>query len=349
MRELLQNLAAMAPSDILVTTAYLDMRPQATGQNPAIRSGEVVLKDRLREIERALGPRGAALGSFQADADRIRTYLANEVDPAAQGVAIFASSGRGLFETAAVGVPFQNQVSARPAPDLFQLAQLLDEQETSVVAIVDTNTARLFVTRSGFLEEREWLDEDTKHYRKRAMGGWSQARYQRRIDNQRAWFAGEVAREIESLVEQEGAVHIVLAGDEVAIPLLQDSLSREAQSLVHQVIRLHIRAPLAEVEEEVRPLLVEAEAENARSVADRLVDAVLGNGLGVAGPDQTRATLELGQVDTLVLDPAASITDELRAGLVQLATNTGARIEVVEGHEGLRGLGGVGGLLRFRH
>ncbi len=36
----------------------------------------------------------------------------------------------------------------------------VDEQETVVVALVDTNTTRLFVTRNGFLEEVAGPDDD---------------------------------------------------------------------------------------------------------------------------------------------------------------------------------------------
>jgi hypothetical protein len=72
------------------------MRPHVPGENPAIRTGLIVLKDRFR-----------------------------------------------LFEVIETGVPFDNQVALEPVPDLFQLARLVVEQETAVVALVDTNTTRL--------------------------------------------------------------------------------------------------------------------------------------------------------------------------------------------------------------
>ncbi len=48
---------------------------------------------------------------------------------------------------------FENQVTVAPQPDLFQLARLVDEHETAVVAVVDSNTSRVFVTRRGILRE----------------------------------------------------------------------------------------------------------------------------------------------------------------------------------------------------
>jgi peptide chain release factor subunit 1 len=347
-RDLLHSLAEVEAGDLPVLSVYLDLRPHATGGTPGQRSGTVVLKDRLRELERTFLPRGADLDSFRADAERIRRYVDETVPPAAHGLALFACDGRGLFEAVEAGVAFENTVSVGPVPDLFPLARLLDEQETTVVAVVDTNTSRLFVTRAGRLVERGGADEDSKYYRKRSMGGWSQARYQRHNAGVRAEFARETAAELERLVAAEGAVRVVLAGDEVAIPLLEQALSPSVQALVQDVRRIHIRAPLDEVHDEVAPVLAQAEADDARSTADRLVAAVRAGGLGVAGTAATRAALARGQGDELLLDPAAELDESERSALVRLATTTGAAVEIVEGHDGLRRLGGVGALLRYR-
>src|SRR3712207_1018215 len=94
MHELLRRLAALEPTDVPVVSVYLDMRPEATGAAPGRRSGEIVLKDRLREIEKTFLPRGADLDSFQADAARIERYLAEEYTPATEGLALFACAGQ---------------------------------------------------------------------------------------------------------------------------------------------------------------------------------------------------------------------------------------------------------------
>ena len=349
MRDQLRQLAEFEPGDLSVLSIYLDMRPQATGQNPGVRSGQIVLKDRLHEIEKTLGPRGAALESFRADASRIERYLDEEASLASQGLAIFACHGRALFTAVQSGVAFENQVTADPVPDLFQLARLLDEQETAVVAVVDTNTARLFVSRTGIFEEVGGPDDDTYHFGKRLIGGWSQAGYQRHIDKHRTDFAREAAAAIERLVGREGAVRLILAGDEVAITPLRNALSSAMTALVYgNARRIDIRTPQDDMAFEVAPLLARAEAEDACSIGDRLIQAVRAGGLGVIGLEATRTALAYGQVDTLVLDAEASIDDDERNALVRLAATTGADVEVVEGHGPLGDLGGVGALLRYR-
>ena len=349
-RRALRALAGLEASELPVLSIYLDMRPHATGENPAKRADIVMLQDRLREIEKTYLPRGPELDSIRADAARIDRYLEDEYDVAADGLALFACAGRGLFETVEADVPFQHQVTVAPQPDLFQLARLLDEQETAVVAVVDSNTSRLFVTRRGGFQEVSGSDENPKFYRTQPMvGGLNQASYQRHNANMRAEFARETAAELERLVQSEGASRVVLAGDQVAVPLLQAALAPPVMALVEGVVRLDIRAPRDAVAEKVWPVLVEAEAEQSRSAADRLVGAVRAGGLGVAGLEATRAALEHGQVDELLLDPAEGPDEATRADLVRLASLTSATVQVVEGHDGLQRLGGVGALLRYRH
>jgi stalled ribosome rescue protein Dom34 len=247
------------------------------------------------------------------------------------------------------GVPFEDQVTVAPQPDLFQLARLVDEHETAVVAVVDSNTSRLFVTRRGVLREVGGADEDPKYFRTRPMvGGLNQASYQRHNANLRAEFARETAAELARLVDAEGASRVVLAGDEVAIPRMREALSPRVAALVKDVLRLDIRTPLDAVAEEVRQVLAAADAENAETIADQLVGAVRAGGLGVAGLDETRTALEHGQVDELVLDPA-QLDAAARGELVRMAQVTSATVEVVQGHDGLQRLGGVGALLRYRH
>lgn len=346
-RDLLRQLANFDPGDSLVLSVYLDMRPH--GDSPAIRPSLVMLTDRFRQIEKTLLPRGAALDNFRLDAQRVQRYLDEHAEPWLQGVAIFACNSHQLFEVIETGVPFENQVALEPLPDLFQLARLVDEQETVVVALVDVNTIRLFVTRRGFLEEVAGLaDDDTFGYRQRNTGMLNHKHYQRHVQNQREIFSREAATVLEELVRQEGAKRVILAGDEVAIPLLHRTLSPQLEPLIHEeVLRLDIQTPRHAVLREVAPILAQVEEEESHTRADLLVEAVRAQGLGVVGLQETRHALEYGQGEVLVLAEDAPLDEQERNDLVRLATLSGAEVELVTGHEILQQLGGVGALLRY--
>lgn len=346
-RDLLRQLAKFDPGDALVLSVYLDMRPH--GDSPAIRPSLIMLTDRFRQIEKTLLPRGEALDNFRIDANRVQHYLDEHAGPWLQGVAMFACNSHDLLEVIETGVPFENLVALEPVPDLFQLARLVEEQETVVVALVDTNMTRLFVTRSGFLEEVDGPHDDPFGSRQRNTGGLNHKQYQRRVQNQREAFAREAAAALEELVTREGATRVILAGDAVAIPLLHRALSPQLEPLIlEEVLRLDIRTPRHEVQREVAPILSQMEEEESHERADRLVEAVREQGLGVIGRQETRDALEHGQGEVLVLAEEAPLDEQERNDLVRLATLSGAEVDLVKGHEILQHMGGVGALLRYR-
>lgn len=349
-QELLRRLAEFDTGEAAgVLTLYLDMRPQQTGESPGQRDALIIMRDRLREIERTLKRRDD-IDDLHADVARVEAYLATEFPTETQGLAVFACHQAGLFETVESGRPFETQVAFGRRPQLYQLARQIDDLETAVVAVVDTNTARLFVMRTGFMNEVGGPDRrDQDEYHKHKAGGWSQARFQRHIQNNREEFARSAAEAIEALVAREGATRLILAGNEVGVPLLKDALSpKMADILYEEPLRIHIRAGGDAVQSEVAPILEQLEAEQDHTLADRLVEGVRGGGLAVSGMKHTRRALENGQVDTLVLAADCDLTDAQRDDLIQLAATTSAGVEVVEGHETLRELGGVGALLRYQ-
>lgn len=376
LHDALRRLAEVDAPGLPVLSIYLDMRAHATGQSPGRRASLTVLRDRLRQIERTYWPRGDDFDSFRADEARLGQFLDSQVDPAAHGLAMFACSAIGLWETIETGVPFRDSVSVGPRVDLFQLARLIDEHETAIIALVDSNTARLFVTRTGRLEEVGGPDEKNASFQKRALGGWSQARYQRHIDKHIVDFAKGSATAIEDLVDREKARRVVLAGDEVAIKPLMDALSPAVRAYVEDVLRVDMRVSRDELRDEVRMVLERAEAESSATVADQVIGAFRSGGLGVVGFDPTRRALEAGAVEVLVLaglpgtppdvsdahdarslgergevqneSATGGIDLDQRNDLARLAVATSAEIEVATGHAALEHVGGVGALLRYR-
>ena len=348
LKDLMRSLAEATSTEAPILSIYIDTRPEAHGERPAERQALTVVRDRLNAIGDDLEPHSSAGQSFEADRERIEQFIGGADLNETEGVALFACERIGLWEAIGSNVEFDTQVSAGPTADLFQLARMLDDSVSAVVAVVDTNTCRLFVTRRGALEERSGPDEAPDEHRRTDVGGWSQARYQRHIDMQDKRFAAEAALAIARLVQRERAQHVLLAGDERVIPILEGELSEPVKGLVEYVTQIEMRATADEVRAELAPVLSAIEEAEGRDVADRAVAGARAGDLGVTGIDATMAALEAGQVDELVIDETADIDEDLRTELVRQASLTDARVEVVRDHEGLRRREGVGATLRFR-
>ncbi len=142
----------------------------------------------------------------------------------------------------------------------------------------------------------------------------------------------------------------MLAGDEIAMTLLQNNLSPDAKSILYpDILRIDEKAARLDIKERVADILAEIEKENALSKVDRLIAAMRGDGLGVAGLNATVQALKNGQVETLLLDPRSeAFTDNERNELIRLAATTSANVEMVEGNEKFAAMEGVGGLLRYK-
>lgn len=350
-KELIKKLAEFEAAEMPVLSLYLDMRPQATGGNPGIRSGEIVLKDRLHEIEKTYLPRGADLDSFLADREKIENFVANEMSPATSGLIIFACSAKNLWEIMEVGAELENEVAVGGVPALFQFAKLLGDYETAVVAVVNTNTARFFVTNYGKLRETDAPDDpNTELYHKTSGGGWNQLKYQRIVENKRDEFSKEVVKDLEELVKKVNAKNLIIAGDEIAMTLLQNHLSPQTKEILYsEILRIDEKAPRLDIKEDVRRILAKIEEDKARSHVEKLIGAMRGDGLGVAGIKATKQALENGQVEILLLDPQAKILDsDTRNEMIRLAETSGATVEMIEDNEKFAAMQGIGGLLRYK-
>jgi hypothetical protein len=334
-----------------VLSVYLDMHPQATGGNPGVRSGEIVLKDRLHEIEKTYLPRGEDLDSFRIDREKIENFVANEMSPATSGLIIFACSAENLWEVMEVGAELENEVAVGGVPSLFQFAKLLDDYETAVVAVVDTNTARFFVTNYGKLKETDAPnDPNTELYHKPTGGCWNQLKYQRIVENRRDEFSKEVVKDLEELIKKVDAKNLIIAGDEIAMTLLENNLSLQTRDILYsEILRIDEKTPRLEIKEAVSGILAKIEEDNAHSHIEKLIGAMRGDGLAVAGIHSTKTALENGQVETLLIDPQSEILDhDTRNELIRLAETNGATVEMIEDNENFAAMQGVGGLLRYK-
>jgi peptide chain release factor subunit 1 len=355
----LDELAAFDSGPYPVISLYLNLQPGEHGRDQF----DAFVRNALPERISTYPAEGPERESIEKDAEAIRAYLAN-VDPAANGLALFASSGAGLFKAIQLAAPIPaHLLYVSDQPHLYPLAHLVDQYPRYAVLVADTRTARLLVVAANQLERTEAVDSPkTKRHK---AGGWSQARFQRHVDEFRAHHAKEVVDVLTNVVRAEQIRWVIIGGDEVIVPLLREHMPKDIAERVIDVLPLDIRAPERLVLDRALELTRRKDDETDRERVAALLDAYRSGGLATIGVERVKRALELGQVDELVItaqpnvldvsgtpspgtaaaepSPAERTADELIAE----ARQTGASLRFIEDPSLLRPFGGVGAFLRF--
>lgn len=369
---LLHALAAFEPDGADVVSLYLDLRADANGQD----NYDLFLKRRVAQLSGA-EPAGSPPAGVVRAFERIQSFLANEIAPSANGAAIFTTTGDGdFFEALAIDVPLgAHQMFVGPVPHLYSLVRVIDQYPRYAALLLDSHQARIIVFGFGAVEARaEVTGEKTRRH---SMGGWSQARYQRRIDNIQLQHIKEVVDALGTVVRDEAIDRIIVAGDAGIVARLREQLPDALAGKLTDVLRWDRHAAEDEIIDEALAALRRKDAESDAERVAEVLDAWRAGGLGVAGPEATLQALQLGQVDELlvvaapaVLKPVQRLPDEAGASpvvtesasgdgarptqahladvLVTKATQTGASVRIIEDAELLRAHGGVAAALRFR-
>jgi peptide chain release factor subunit 1 len=367
----LNRLIELDSGGLPVVSLYLNAQANKHGRDQFRRFVNREFSARARTFD----PRTPEGESFLRDEERIKKYLAEEVHPAASGIAIFACAGKDeFFLPVQVDLPIdRHQLFAFKRPHLYPLARLMNEYRRYAVLVADTNRARIFVFGSGRTLAAEELQNETT--RRSQMGGWSQMRFQRHVDNLHQHHAKDVVEALDRIVREEAIENVIIAGDEAIIPLLRKQMSPQLAEKTADTLRLDIRTPEQEIMARTLETFRERDAAADQERVAELQDAVRGTGLGVAGAADTLAALSNGQVDELFLtagmdeiqhepDEVRSVLEAYAQGeegetldvtkprvvideLIRRAKETGVRIHFIEDASLLAAMGGVGATLRY--
>src|SRR3954453_18746606 len=177
----LRELAVLRPDGARVLSVFLNLDPASFAEPPARASEIRSVVDELRRLSRAQSEdadHDAKIG-IRADIDRISEFLDDFSPKGAHGLVIYACGPADLFEVIRLPRPIPSRSVTDDSPFIEPLAGLIGLGSWFTI-LVNRQTGRMF------LGDRERLDEidvvtDDVHGRHK-QGGWSQARYQRSVD-----------------------------------------------------------------------------------------------------------------------------------------------------------------------
>jgi peptide chain release factor subunit 1 len=348
--ETLDRLARMEPAGLPLVSLYLNAQPDNRGKDKYDAFVRKELRGRIDDFEL----RSPERESFEKDVEAIERWLAEEVRPSANGLAIFACSGKNFFEALQLDAPIEShRLTIGDRPHLAPLARIVDRYPRHAVVLADTNHARIYVFGRGRTIGRE--EFASEKVSRTDAGGWSQLRYQRHVEDHYLHHAKDVVEALGRIVAEDRARYVFLAGDDVIVPLLREQLPKDLDAKVVGVLRLEIRAP----ENEVRDAAAEALGRHLAKAEGERVERLRGEwragGLAVAGAKDVLEAIGNGQVDEVSIAARLDGNGHARGGqpsladeIVQRALATSAAVHFVENADLLSEMGGVVAGLRYR-
>jgi len=242
--------------------------------------------------------------------DLVRERLSETVRrPAPLGRIVVASPDGIAYDELALTRVDDPVASWDPLPDLTAWIAHRDATLPFVLALVDHAGGDISLWDSDVPEPEVSTSaggEDLEFIHQMPVGGWGSLEVQRTTENTWRENAEDVAAEVERLVRAHGHPTVLLGGDPTSVGMVRKALD----DLPATVVELSTGQRAEDGgDEALRGAIQEAlagEVVRRRTELAHRVREALGRGdTGVAGVDAVADALVRGQVETLVLDPAA--------------------------------------------
>jgi peptide chain release factor subunit 1 len=372
--EALRDLAGFRAEAGCAVSLYLSLDPSAA---PTAADVETRLNSQLAEAERLAGERKASMTHAQreglkADLERIRRWFDDGFERnSGRGIAVFAASLDNFWSTLAV--PFELEDGVTIASELH-VAPLVPHagRDGALVAAVGRERGEVYRLRDGALVEI--VDETDEVPGRHDQGGWSQARYERHIENIVGRHLRDVAEALETCVRRRRGVPIVLVGSEEIRSELEGLLSKETLACVAGWTAAEAHADAPALQAAARPVLERWWGEREGEILERWREEAGKNGRAATGWEQTLEAASDGRVDLLLVQagvdqpayqcpqcgriqgldgtcPLDGTTMEPRDDGVDVAMHQvlthGGTVHVVRDRRDLEPVGGLAALLRF--
>ena len=284
--------------------------------------------------------------ALRADVERVREVLqgSDVASNGTHGLAVYACGPAGLLEVIPLPHPIESRAVVDRRPCVEPLVRSGCEERWCVL-LVNRRTARIFAGTADGLEELDQIEDDV--HRQHDQGGWSQARFQRSVEQEKLNHLGRHARH---------AVHALQAG---AVRPPRGRRARGARDRGRGAaasVPAPAAAPggigvdvenstVAEVEAAAAEVVDRHVAAVEREALDRFKQGIGRGDRGAAGPDAVMKALEQARVEILLLaeDFDAPELDEA----VEKAITQSAQVIVIRHHDDLVMHGGIGAVLRF--
>jgi peptide chain release factor subunit 1 len=287
-----------------VVSLYLDLDPERFATAPA-RASQIrsLIDGAARELEQDDSLGHEDLIALREDLERVRRYLLSREPPfkGARSLAVFCSSRDELFETIQISHPLDGRVVLERTPYVEPLVLSLQERRWCV-ALVNRRDGRIFTGPPDQLRQRERIEDNV--HGQHDQGGWSQANYQRSVDEDVEHHLRHVADALHRSWRHERFDRLALGGPQEVVPRFEAVLHEDLRSrLVERRVDVDTgTATDDQIRAAVTDLVEDEERRRERSALDRLAAGLGTGGRAAAGLEATLEALNERRVEKLLLE-----------------------------------------------
>lgn len=299
-REQIRELAAVQDDNGCALTFYFQ---PSTPRNKAHKEVAILIKDLAREAQRNLEAKGTK-ESARADLERIVRMSGELRSNGTHAKAVFACSALNLWRE--FDLPPQLPATQLYVDRRFHLkpiAHLLGAFPRLGIALVDRHRARLFELRLGVLTEREDLFHSLPHRgRSDGFAGYEAGHAQRRVEDEARQHFKNVAEALKEWRERGLFEKWILGCLDVHRSVLESLLHPYvSQSLLGRFTADVGHITPDEVRTQAERAVTEWQDRRRHELVKQTLDQARSNARGVTGLRRVLRSLEMGEVQTLLI------------------------------------------------
>jgi hypothetical protein len=298
-RARLRRLTDVHPERGRVLSVFLNLDPAQFATPPARATAITsVLNEAAQKIEHCDNLDHDEHEWLRQDLERVRAALGDSTlaSNGTRAVAVYACRPQDLLEVVALRTPLASRVVVGRTPAVEPLVAEADG-ERWVVALVNRRNARIFRGAGGEVAETDRIEDLV--FSQHDQGGWSQSRYQRGIEKEKADHLKHTAEALMKHFKQTPFERLIVGGPREVVADFESKLHGYLGERLAGRIDVDVEHSTPEqVLTAVQPRFDELEEEREAEAFERLGEA----GRAALGLEDVLRSLNERRVETLVAD-----------------------------------------------
>lgn len=299
-REQIRELAGFQDQNSCAVSFYFQ---PSTPRNKAHKEDTILIKDLAREATRALESKEEKEG-VRADIERIVRLSRELRSNGTHAKAVFACAQQNIWQEHDLPPTLNGtQIFVDRHFHLKPLAHLLGASPLLAIVLLDRHRARIFDFRLGELTEREDLFHPlTRRGRSDGFAGYEGGHAQRRVEDEVRQHFKNIAENLKELMDKGIFEKWILACQDAHRSLFEPQLHPYVgQALIGRFHADLAHATRDQIKSHAEQILERWQADRRRELVEQVLDHARSNGRGVTGLRRVLRSLELGEVQTLLI------------------------------------------------